>query len=115
MGDHPYWDYWRYEDIEDYGKFPIDHVKDLDVGDWRNKKYDLNTKKWCKEFYWDAEQAAKISFDRDPEKLKNAEDVSWDEEEDEEFKKHLGLQNHILALRDLIIDAQSKKLLPDFF
>jgi hypothetical protein len=116
MGDHPQWDYWRYEHIEDYGSFPIDHVKDLNVGDWRNKKYDLDTKIWCKAFFWNADEAAFISFNRDPAKLKNAEKfVSWDEEEDEEFKKHIGLKNQILALRNLIVDSQSKKILTDIF
>jgi hypothetical protein len=37
----------------------LQHIEDRD---WRNEKYELDIRKWCRKFYWNADQAALISF-----------------------------------------------------
>src|SRR3954451_22199945 len=114
MAERVTWDYWLYEDIGDHRNVSIYLLQDLDERDWRNKKYELEFHKWCRKYFWDADQAALISFFRDPEKLEKA--VEFDQfEEDEQFDQHFQLKKHILALRDLIIDAQKNGILTDFF
>jgi hypothetical protein len=115
VGERPQWDYWLYEDLGDHRKLTIYHEREFEEGDWRNKKYELDVKKWCRKSFWTPDEATLISFFRDPEKLQKAEDfVPWNEE-DEEFQKHIELKKHLFDLHGLIKDSQEKKILPDFF
>ena len=119
MAKYPSPDYWMHEIIEDAGadrRISIYEGKDLDSADIRNQKYDLDKRIWCREKeFWDAEEAALISFGRDPDKVvKRDEYVPWDED-DEDFKKHSELWDQIEKRRLLIKDAQEKEMLPDFF
>jgi len=111
MAEHPSWDYWRYDDVGNGRFVSIYEGRWLSDADIRNEEFDLDEKRWCRE-YWDASQAAAISFGRDPDKVKNADD-SLSIVDAEDRAKHSELVDHIDNLEGLIRDAQIKKeLLP---
>jgi hypothetical protein len=115
MAEHPAWDYWMYETIQDQRVISIYEGKDLDKGDIRNKKYLLDQKTWCRQYFWDAEQAAVISFGRDPDKVVSRDEfVPWDEE-DEDFKEHIKLWDQMEKRYLLIKEAQEKGILQEIF
>jgi hypothetical protein len=113
MTDHPRWDYWLYEKLDDGRVLPVDHDDWLPKGDVRKDKYSVDTKIWCRKHLWTAEQAALISFSRDPEKVLLDDDlIPWDDEFHEE---HSRLAKDIDNLFGLIKDAQETKILPTIF
>jgi hypothetical protein len=114
MADPPKWDYWLYEDLGDGRYLSIYHDRSLPEGDVRNNKYDVDIKKWCRKYLWNAEQAALISFIRDPDKV-TAADLRPQDDEFGDFKEHNELWNNMSKLCDLITDAQKKRILPDIF
>jgi hypothetical protein len=110
---------WKYETIEDGGaerQISIYEGKDLEDADIRNKRYDLDATAWCrKHYFWNAEEAALISFGRDPDKVVSRDEYVPRDNEDEDFKKHLELLDHIEKRVLLIKHAQEKGGLPEFF
>jgi hypothetical protein len=121
MTDHPDWDYWLYENLGN-GKYRDIASYALNDGDIRSDKYDLDFSKWCRKYFWTAQEAALISFFRDPDKVErtDADFIFHDEvyapgDDDEHGKKNIELRQYITDLYDLIEDAQTKKVLPAQF
>src|SRR5438067_3675198 len=110
MAEHPAWDYWMCDDLGNDRIISIHEGKSLSEADIRNEEYDLDVEKWCREWYWEADEAATISFGRDPDKVKNADD-SLPIVEAEDRAKHNELIGHIDTLEGLIMEAQEQKLL----
>jgi hypothetical protein len=106
MADHPKWDYWMYEDLGEGRLLPIDHFHPISDDDIRNDKYRVDRKKWCRKYFWKPDEAALISFIRDPEKI-TAELISFDED-DFQREEHVALCKHMSALCDLIVSEQGK-------
>jgi hypothetical protein len=108
MADFPAWDYWAWE-LDSHGRavmsdFSADSVNDDDI---RFEGYDLDYDNWCKRssFYWTAQEAALISFGRDPDRVeKTKEDFVFSAgvvgPEDHE------LRQNITAVYEAILDAQ---------
>jgi hypothetical protein len=116
MAELPSWDYWMYEKIsDDFDRFvSIYEGKDLDKKDIRNNDYVLDHKTWCRKYFWNAKQAALISFVRDPNKV--VARASWEGDDyDEDFKRHSELWDQTERLLRLIEDSQEKGVLPKFF
>jgi hypothetical protein len=113
MADHPRWNYWIDENLGDGRLLPVDDDGWLPKGDIRKDTYNLDTKKWCRKHLWTAEQAALISFSRDPYKVLTDNDlIPWNDEHHEE---HAALAKHINKLYRLITDAQEQRILPEIF
>ena len=125
MAKHPNWDYWLYEDAgnkhpkrdglswtdeRDSRLISIYEGRSLSAADIRNEEYNLDEKRWCRK-NWNASQAAEISFGRDPDKLKNA-DESLPISDDDDRAKHSELVDYIDQLEALITGAQANGLLP---
>jgi hypothetical protein len=111
-------DFWMFEELPNGRVVEIERDSEsLYQADLRNERYDLDVERWSREWYWDARQAAIISFLRDPAKIDEADDDLFGiPETDDEYKKHLALEDAIDGLRKRIIDAQRQGLLPsDFF
>ena len=67
------WDYWKTDSSDDgTGRILIYDQDDLDPRDIRDKAYDLDKGAWISKHYWNAEQAALISFGRDLDKIKSS-------------------------------------------
>jgi hypothetical protein len=83
MADHPAWDYFMYETLPDGRKREF-YRYHLEYNDIRADNYDLDLEEWCgmKHFYWTAQEAALISFDRDPNKVELSEDDNFVFDED---------------------------------
>jgi hypothetical protein len=123
MTKFPSWDFWKYMiiDVNDRGR---DFRSTVSIYDWadivktdiRNKKFDLDCNKWCRENFWEADQAAAISFDRDPGKIKKHLSehgyLGADEDNEEECAAHDELVDAIQARQRLIEEAQENKVLP---
>jgi hypothetical protein len=123
MTKFPSWDFWKFMiiDVNDRGR---DFRSTVSIYDWadivktdiRNKNFDLDCNKWCRENFWEADQAAAISFDRDPGKIQQylAEHgyLGADEENEEECAAHDELVDAIKARQRLIEEAQENKVLP---
>jgi hypothetical protein len=119
MAEDRDWNFWKNETISDpvlnRRVISIYEGKDLDEGDIRNENFNLNTRKWCLEIYWDAMQASFISFGRDPGKFK-ADSYSPFDESDDDYLKHLELMSMIEARYRQIVAAQNEGYLNrDFF
>jgi hypothetical protein len=95
--------------VDDVTLLPVDYEDRLPDGDIRKDKYELDHKKWCSKALWTADEAALISFSRDPAKVLN--DGSLLSTEDEFHPEHVQLCNHINDLALLIGEAQQNKLL----
>jgi hypothetical protein len=114
MDDHPQWDYWMHENVGDGRLLEIDHFYPIPDDDIRNRKYDVNQKRWCRRHFWSADEAALISFARDPDKIPEGL-ISLDED-DPALQEHTTLCKHMSALHDLIVCAQKEQRLEaDFF
>jgi hypothetical protein len=118
MAELPLWNYWMYETLsgETDRKISIYEGKDLAKKDVRNKDYDLDHRAWCRKYFWNAEQAALISFVRDPDKVVSRD--SWEQGDgydDEDFERHNELWDQIEKLFELIKDSQKTAVLPEFF
>jgi len=100
MAEHPSWGYWLYDDVGNGRFVSIYEGRSLSDADIRSEEFDLDEKKWCRE-YWDASQAAEISFGRDPDKVKNVDD-SLSIVDSEDRAKHSELVHHIDNLVDRI-------------
>lgn len=123
MADFPRWDYWLYENLSNatYRDVPRSGAF-LGENDIRHEDYDLDPAEWChgKHFYWTAQEAALISFYRDPDKVERTEDdfILHDEvmgplgDDDDDGKRNIQLRKHITALYCLIRDAQKNRDLP---
>lgn len=123
MADRPDWNYWMREWISDSTYRNVETSSAyLTENDIRRDEYDLDVNKWCwkKHFFWTAQEAALISFFRDPDKVERTDDdfifhnnvygVRGDDDED--GKKNIELRQYITDLYELILDAQEKKELP---
>jgi hypothetical protein len=124
MADFPAWDYWAWDDLPD-GRRKI-----VDTTDWalwesdiRNNIYALDVKKWCgrKRFYWTPQEAALISFGRDPDKVERTEDdfVFHDDvfgpsssDDDDDQKKSYELRQYIFDVHEAILHALEAGELP---
>ena len=108
-------DFWMYEEVTE-GRFIEIDRQSLYEADLRHVRYDLDLGRWSREWYWDAHQAACISFFRDP-----AISGAYDEtlhpvpEEDDAYEAHRALEAAIDNLRAEIIEVQQRGQLPDFF
>jgi hypothetical protein len=121
MTDHPDWNYWTLEWISD-SKYRDVATYLLSDSDIRSDRYDLDVEKWCntKHFFWTAQEAALISFFRDPDLVERTEEdfIFHDEvyglrpDADEDAKKNIELRQYITDLYELILDAQEQKELP---
>jgi hypothetical protein len=75
MADFPAWDYWRWELNSCGSPVVIDTgIYSVNDDDFRCEDYDLDENNWCtrSNFYWTAQEAALISFGRDPDKIKES-------------------------------------------
>jgi hypothetical protein len=121
MTDRPNWDYWLYEDLGN-GNYRDIASYALNEGDIRSDKYDLDLNKWCSKYFWTAQEAALISFLRDPDKVQRTDDdfIFHDEvyapmDDDNDGKKNIELRQYITTVYDMIEDAQAKEVLPAKF
>jgi hypothetical protein len=104
--DWPAWNYWMWDDKGEY-IYKYDHAME-DHPDaeflWQTDYDD----KWMRKLFWSPEQATALSFGRSPDK------VTWDDEpfgvKDMEGSSEFA--SHFCMLRDEIIEAQNKGLLP---
>jgi hypothetical protein len=120
MSDQPHWDYWLHEDLPNGRYRQID--RHLGENDIRSEEYDLDLEKWCgrKHFFWTAQEAALISFFRDPDKVERTEEdfilhngvMGPRGDDDEDGKRNIELREYITDLYDRIRDAQEKRELP---
>jgi hypothetical protein len=127
MTKFPSWDFWKFMtiDVTDRGRnfqstVSIYDWADLVRTDIRNKKFDLDCNKWCRENFWEADEAAAISFGRDPGKIKQHLSehgyLGADEDNEEECADHEKLVEAINERQRLIEEAQAKEMLTkDFF
>jgi hypothetical protein len=123
MTKFPYWNFWHFMTI-DVNSRGSDFTSTVSIYDWgdivktdiRNKKFDLDYNRWCRENFWVAGEAAAISFDRDPGKIqKHISEhgyIGADKDNDEECAAHNELVNAINARQRLIEEAQESKELP---
>ncbi len=124
MADRTPWDYWLYEDLGN-GRYRGIHDSGchLDESDIRSDEYDIDVDAWCRCHFWDAQEAALISFFRDPAKVERTSDdfVLHNEirgsygRDDADNEKNIELRNQITDLYDLIRQAQRQEVLPIFF
>jgi hypothetical protein len=124
MADRPSWDYWLYEDLGN-GRYRGIHDSGchLDDSDIRSDGYEIDVDKWCRCHFWNAQEAALVSYFRDPDKVERTSDdfvlhgkvrgAYGDDDDDAE--KNLELRNHITDLYELIRQAQKQEVLPEFF
>jgi len=116
--DQPKWDYWLWEDLGDGRRLSIYHDRIFRQWDIRDEKYNLDLEKWCKKYIWTAEEAALISFMRDPDKIlrskTNFQNLSLPEGAvtDESDRDNLVLRVIITKLIKLIKKAQEGGDLP---
>jgi hypothetical protein len=121
MADHPKWDFWvpniHVSEDED-GAISITQTLLDSHQDIRADQFELNVSNWCtvKNFFWTAQQAALISFLRDPEAVNcteayMADDLDFGESSGEEAEKRFALVHAIDDLTDLIREAQDKGVL----
>ncbi|UWU84929.1 hypothetical protein N2605_00240 [Bradyrhizobium yuanmingense] len=104
-----------YEEIAE-GRFIKIERQSLYEADLRHERYDLDLARWSREWYWDAHQAASISFFRDPAISSAYDDDLYPvPEEDAAYEAHLALETAIDNLREEIIEVQRRGQLPDFF
>jgi hypothetical protein len=120
MADFPSWDFWKFKSIEDDGikrQISIHEWDDIGKRDIRNKQYDLDYDSWCRKHFWDAEEAAAISFGRDPGKItESLKDGPITANEDEDFTAHDELADQMVKRLRLIEKAQENgQLTKDFF
>ena len=119
---HPdFWpdpDWWMSEYINDNTRIvSIYEGTDLDEADIRNKSYAVDISWHRKNYFWNANDAALISFGRNPDKVVDRDKYvpSDDDLDEQQFKKHNELWDAITERRLLIEDAQSKRVLPEIF
>jgi hypothetical protein len=113
MDKHPNWDYWQ-EEYSD-GKLIVFDRPDSER-DIRHEKYDLDVTKWCDKAFWDAGDAALISFFRDPDKIAGvSRELSPLHIGDDDYEEHNELMGHISNLNNLIIKAQERQQLSENF
>lgn len=118
MNQFPAWNYWRYDEDGNF-RYDLDY-KLFEDDDLRGPNYTLESEFWCSQYFWDAEQAALISFDRDPRKvIFDQSSFPFDEDscicDNDDSKADDQLRGHIESLADLIKKAQSENVLPPFF
>jgi hypothetical protein len=111
MAEHPAWNYWLFDDLGNGRIVSIYEGRSLSEIDIRNEQFDLDEKRWCREF-WSASQAAAISFGRDPDKLERADD-SLSITGAQDRAKHAELIDHIDRLEQIIKSAQKMESLDD--
>lgn len=110
----PNWDYWMWDQLSDGRSLSIYHERTFDDGDIRSNKFDTDHKKWCREYFWNVEEAACLSFLRDPNKFKA--NNRWLVEDEPDYEEHSQLLTHLSRLHERIEDAQKKNhLSPEFF
>jgi hypothetical protein len=122
MAEHPDWNYWCYEHLPEGGYREVETSGGfLGEEDIRFNGYNLDVENWCsgKHFYWTAQEAALISFFRDPDKVERTEDdfifheeVMGPRDDDEDSKKNIELRQYITDLYGLIMRAQETRELP---
>lgn len=123
MADFPAWDYWAWEQLPGGRQRPVETGNSfLSESDIRNDIYDLDVKNWCrrKHFFWTAQEAALISFGRDPDKVERTKDdfVFHDEvygppdnDEDDSRQKDNELRQYITDVHEAILHAQETEVL----
>jgi hypothetical protein len=114
MSKYPAWNYWTFDTNTDGRSNSIYDGVEIAQDDIRHEKYSLRTRKWCLKHYWNAEQAAYISFGRDPDLFVGTKKFLSRDENDPEFLEHIELCDSIKE-RQRLIDGQDKRILPDFF
>jgi hypothetical protein len=104
--DLPPWNYWMWDDKGEYI-----YKYDYGMADHPDAEFLWGTEwdeKWVQTFFWTAEQATALSFGRSPDK------VTWDDEpfgvKDMEGSSEFA--SYFCMLRDGILEAQSKGILP---
>lgn len=110
-------DFWMYEELV-AGRWVEIERQSLYDADLRHENYDLDVERWSREWYWDARQAATISFFRDPTKIDAAnadQDLFGIPAEDETRQGHRALEDAIDELQNKIIEAQGRGQLAEFF
>jgi hypothetical protein len=119
MTKFPDWNYWmyRYLDSEAGTYRPIHDFDVITDNDIRYEGYDLDDNKWCRKNFWTAQEAALISFHRDPDKIREL--YKFDETDDNflsEFdttdEEHYELTGFITDIYGLIKSSQEEKTLP---
>lgn len=123
MTEFPSWNFWQFMTI-DVNSRGFDFQSQVSIYDWadigdadiRNRKFDLDYNEWCRRNFWEADQAAAISFNRDPGKIKKHLSehgyIGADENNEEECAAHDKLVDAIKARQRLIEEAQENKVLP---
>ena len=119
MADLPPSAFWAFEEL------PNGRIVEIERGsgllyeaDLRNERYDLDVEKWARQWYWNAQQAACISFHRDPTKINEAysdDDLCGIPANGDGYQQHIALENAIARLENMITDAQNIGLLPANF
>ena len=107
MTDRPAWNYFMYDDAGNW-RYNFEYIVFSEY-DIQSAEYQADYELWSEKFYWSAEEAAALSFTRDPKK------IDWRDGADEGDVESQELWQQILALKSLIESAQEKGVLPDFF
>ena len=114
MADYPAWNYWAWEQLLDGRQRPVETSDGvLYESDIRNDMYWLDVNRWCKRghFFWTPQEAALISFGRDPDKVDRTEDdfIFHDDflrTDDEDGQKNVELRQFITDVYEAIRHAQ---------
>ena len=108
MSEFIAWDYWRWDE---HGKYRYDLDYEAPTGlDIRFEDFDADYAEWISRFYWNAPQAAAVSFGRDPDKL------PWGDHHGDYLLESERLRKNIFDLKEIIEEDQAKGLLPaEFF
>jgi hypothetical protein len=116
MTDFPKWFYWLYELPGPDGYSRRINSQEIPESDIRHEKNDLDVPKWCTStnVYWDARQAALISFARDPELVgPDSEIIELKQWKTADREKHFQFWEAINNVLRAINVAQSEGELPE--
>jgi hypothetical protein len=107
---------WMWEYIGDDPRIvSIYEGTDLDEADIRHKRFAVDISWHKNNYFWNANQAAFITFGRDPDKVVKREDYVPSDDDEKDFRRHNDLWKQIDERRLLIEDAQRNGVLPEFF
>jgi hypothetical protein len=113
------WDFWMWGSDRWGNAKWIDRGRSaLSENDLRFEDYELKTDNWCRRehYFWTAQEAALISFSRDPDKVERSEVDFLDSRElpfyaEDDDNNDITLQEEIEKVYDAIVKAQADGVL----